>query len=472
MLRSLALLAGLVLLAALALLFLRGDEHAPVSTPALEPLARPEDRSETAISAEAAEARNTASASHAPKPGYVGIAGTLTREENETPVNGGFVTLDYRYLGKGAECPVRGVRVEVDSHGHFEQEFSEPVMLVHYDVTPATFEVADSSGSREYERADFLRVSGEIEVSVTAAGTSMAVHVPCGLDVHGQVFDARTHAPIADALVVADVGIGHAVATLTDPGGWYSFLGIDPRLALRNPIDEKNNWFVDGPRESYTMAIRANRSGYAPGSVVVPLPLGSSRSGPFEIQLVPGIQISGTALAANGKPAQRAHLSLATWQGERPKPGANPDGIHYYALADDQGFFSFEGVLPADGGEIRLAHATLDGPEPTLALGALHEARAGLELRLRQTQLYRVRARGPDGVFLDGSMFSLSVHDPWGERRIESTEPVLALRVRVAVGERSELLVRNNAGTLHAKTTVEPVVGTEVPEELTLDLEP
>src|SRR6185295_5526537 len=98
MLRLLALLAGLFVLVALTLVFLRDDERIPDSTPAVEPLPRPEDRGETPISAESAGVRNPAAISHAPKPGYVGILGTLTREEDQSAVNGGFVTLHYRYL--------------------------------------------------------------------------------------------------------------------------------------------------------------------------------------------------------------------------------------------------------------------------------------------------------------------------------------------------------------------------------------
>jgi len=82
MLRPLAILAGLVLIALVVFLFTRERVVAPVSSLSEETSIRPEDRRADPLSSDEAAARDAAAPPIAPDANYVSIVGALTREED------------------------------------------------------------------------------------------------------------------------------------------------------------------------------------------------------------------------------------------------------------------------------------------------------------------------------------------------------------------------------------------------------
>ncbi len=472
MLRLVALLAGLVLLALLAFVFLQRRPAAPVSTPTEAAFARQEDRRADPLSSVETAARDEAGEPATPDANYVGIVGELTREEDGTPVEGAVVTFAYRYLSKGPQAVLRKVPVDVDERGHFEQLFSEPVQLASCLIQPVELESPELQHD-SVRRADFLQVERPLDVRVDVRGVHVTLVVTAGLEITGRVFDALTNESQAGALVFAHVDFELTLGVRTNSSGIFRMRGIDPVLAQpgRDYVARSRDgpdFFSSIPKLSVNAAAAAHR----PGSTFIPLPLSASRPTRADIAVASGIRVAGKVLDFSGKPVPKARVDVTVPADPQSEDSHEPVRVQG-TLTDEDGQFVFESVELAEGCEIRAQHPWQTGPAPHVALGDRRSSRPAIVLSLPDTQGYRIQLRDTDGTLIAANYLSVSLRDVWGERTVNG-----GLQVWAAVGARTQVVVSTErivdgkSMMRHARTVLEPLVQTPEPETLTLDLEP
>ena len=475
MLRPLALLAGLLVVALAVAVGLQHRTRAPAplapdSIPAVEGLA---PRTEPIESSEA-QRKDEPSEKAAPDARYVGIVGELTRAEDGSCVDSGIITFRYHYLRERRDPPMRKVAVEVDEHGRFEQLFSEPVRLVGCTIEPAVVEDAPKEWLFPMKRGTFLTASPPIDVQVEYRGTHVGLAVKRGLEIRGRVRDERTADPVADALVYIEDGPGRVVATRTDPNGVFRLLGISMRLASAPEPLESAESRNDFPDSANTWSVHAVPRAHRPGQVGVPLPLSETAPAWVELTVKSGFRVSGTVLDSAGKPA--AHAAVEVTRRSEGASEFSREVVQYMETGWD-GTFEFACVESQPNCELRAHSCDRGSPIQRVDLSLLREDRIGLVLVLPETQVYRIRARKPDGEFLDASSLSLLIRDPWGERTVSGGGSMAASRVALAIGVKSELELTVGFFALpkleyrEAKATLEPLTRREEPELFIFELE-
>jgi len=304
--------------------------------------------------------------------------------------------------------------------------------------------------------------------------THVGLVVPRGLEIRGRVRDAKSSEPVVDALVYARTNFDRALATRTDSKGLFRLLGLDPQLAAPGRDFVARGGQHDVVHSIDAFVVCALPRAHRPGEAAVPLPLSATTPAWVELAVAGGYRVSGTVFDSAGKPAVDAAVEVT-------RKSADATEFHRELIqlvrTGKDGRFVFECVESEPGCELR-AHARAQGsPAPRVDLGSLQEPRVGLVLTLPDTQAYRIRARTRDGEFLDASVLSLLIRDPWGERTVSVHDSMGALRVALAIGVKSdlELSVETSVpklGNRYAKTTIEPLVRRAEPETVVLDLEP
>jgi hypothetical protein len=472
MLRLLALLAGLVLLALLVVVSLRNGTRERIPAPEPIPAAGDARATQESLSATDRLGRNEAGEPIAPDARYVGIVGDLRREEDDSFVDGGVVTFNYRYLSKGPDSDLRKVDVEVDEHGRFEQLFSEPVQLVSCSIEAAPVDHPQTvMGPGVVARASFLNTSRVLDLRIDSRDVAVSLQVPSGLEIRGIVIEESTRVPVPNALVWSRVALARTLVTTANTRGMFSLRGLDPRIAAsdRTCVDETHSG--DHGTILRDLVLYARCEGHAPGKTELALPLDLVLAHSLEISLRPCVRVSGRVLNPQGEGVTHACLRLLSWTGTRP---ANDSDAMYpeYAFTNDYGEFAFECVPSGDGGELRADRPAEKGALRLMVLGSLRQDREGVEVRLPDTQLYRIKVRGLEGKLLRAHEFTLLVRNTSGEQDLNPTGFSDVLRTYLPVGERSELLVASRTGTLHARTSIEPLERHEEPETVIIDLEP
>jgi len=417
MLRPLAMLVGLVVLALLALFFLRSRETTPALADA-PVVSQAEASTLENASAPAAtrELQPGETAVVSVPTGSARVHGHLLFEDTRQPVAGARIVFRYiepPLLSKPAqelttserETLQKELLVKTDSNGSYSAPLDDGVLLSEVQVMER--EMTDDPELPWSVRADaFVPATRDLHLRALHGEFELDLFVGGGASLHGLVLQREDRKPIAGAEVTFMNGEGQAFRSTSAPDGQFTLRGIT--------FDSSLKW--DG---RMTLLV-ATHPDFVRAECMLPAPDTKGHWADPTVLLDRGIAVGGIVVDAEGMPVGGLTLAL------RPLHGAAQGQIcelagEWKTKSDEAGLFLFPRVPGFDRAWlVTEAKAVEDRKYRGASRTLLHGNSpflTSIELRLALELSVDVRVLYPDGTQARPEDVMLLREDQDGELR-------------------------------------------------------
>jgi len=398
MLRPLAMLVGLVVLALLALFFLRSRETPPAlaDAPVVSQAAASTLENASAPAASLELQPGETAVVTAPT-GSARVHGHLLFEDTRRPIAGARIVFRYiepTLLSKPAqeltaaerEAQQKTLLVDTDSDGSYSAQFSDGVLLCEARVMEREPTASSELLSRVYVDA-FVSTTRDLQLRVLHGEFELDLFVGGGTSLRGLVLQRGDLTPIAGAEVTIVNSDEKAFRATSGPDGRFTLRGIT--------FKSRQSWAGRMTR------LTATHPDFVRAECVLPALDTDGHWADPTLLLVRGVTVGGIVVDAAGVPVGGLELALRPLHGSAQGEQCEFEG-EWNTKSDESGIFLFPripafdrawlvtgrhsvGVLKWHGASRTLLH----GRDPYLP---------SLELRLRLEVGVEVRALYPDGT--------------------------------------------------------------------------